>query len=101
MSTIDAAHSVPLSIYGDECNAFRQSVMCFNWQAILNEQSKNSILIRFLIAIVPSDMYHIVLWPVSAEILRYLKFCSRGCGVFSLVVCICLFFASSRWAKLI
>lgn len=49
--------TLPLAIYGDECQVFRQSVMGLHWQAILNPWSSNSMLSRFLLAAVPSEKY--------------------------------------------
>ena len=55
MSGIQAATAFPLAIYGEECNAFRQSVMALHWQAILNPYSTNSEASCYLIAMVPSQ----------------------------------------------
>lgn len=57
MRKIDASASVPLAFYGDEGNSFRQSVMAFHFQSLCNPYSTNSILSRYLVAMVPSEYY--------------------------------------------
>ena len=62
MSEIDKLGSAPLAFYGDECQVFRQSVMCFHWQAALSPVASNSLISRYLISIVPSEYYWVVPW---------------------------------------
>ncbi len=65
MATIDTLNSAPLAFYGDECTVFRQSVMCFHWQAALSPVSTDSLASRYLIAMVPSEYYWIAAWRNS------------------------------------
>ena len=60
MAEINKVSSAPLAFYGDEATVFRQSVMCFHWQAVLSPVASNSLISRYLIAIVPSENYWIV-----------------------------------------
>ena len=64
MAEIDKVSSAPLAFYGDEATVFRQSVMCFHWQAVLSPVASNSLISRYLIAIVPAENYWIVPWQL-------------------------------------
>lgn len=55
----DPKNTIPLCIYGDEVTVFRQACMCFHWQSLVSKHRTNSMASRFLIAIVPSEMYWI------------------------------------------
>lgn len=60
-NTIRPEDSFPISIYGDEATIFRSATMVLHWQATLNPKKGDSLLSRFLIAIIPSEKY----WCVS------------------------------------
>ena len=80
MAEIDKLHSAPLAFYGDECQVFRQSVMCFHWQAALSPVASNSLVSRYLIAIVPSEFYWVVPWHHFFKFFfRDLDFSSVNC----------------------
>ena len=53
----DPSNTVPLTLYGDECTIFRQSCMALHLQPILSEHRTNSMMSRFLVGILPSDVY--------------------------------------------
>lgn len=59
---VDPDSSGPFSLYGDEATIFRKPCMCLQWQCNLNPYATNSSLSRFLIAVIPSEKYHIDTW---------------------------------------
>ena len=61
-NNIDMTNSAPVSVYGDEVNIFRCQTMVLHWQATLNPKRGDSLLSRFLVAIVPSTKYWIATW---------------------------------------
>ena len=56
---LDADTTAPLNLYGDESTVFRSSCMCLHWEPVLNHFRGDSMLSRFLIAIIPSERYWI------------------------------------------
>ena len=86
MAGIDKISSAPLAFYGDEATVFRQSVMCFHWQATLSPVASNSLISRYLISIVPSEFY----WIVSFS--AFQQFFGETCGVFFFFYagCVCV-----------
>ena len=76
--SLDADTTAPLNLYGDESTVFRSSCMCLHWEPVLNRFRGDSMLSRFLIAIIPSERY----WIAP---LLYVSLISFGCTAASFV----------------
>ena len=57
---IDAEHSSPITMYGDEVAAFRQQVMALHWTPSLHPHKTSSFISRYLITVLPADKYWVV-----------------------------------------
>ena len=77
---LDADTTAPLNLYGDESTVFRSSCMCLHWEPVLNHFRGDSMLSRFLVAIIPSERY----WIAP---LLYIRLIFFGC----IVLCFFLF----------
>ena len=56
---IEPRTTAPINLYGDESTVFRSSCMCLHWEPVLSGKRSDSMLSRFLIAIIPSERYWI------------------------------------------
>ena len=57
----DPQYTIPLVLYGDEATVFRQACMCVHFHPLLCKNKTNATLSRYLIALVPSENYWVVL----------------------------------------